>query len=99
MIWTLLLVAVVLGCLLAVAFPVLRGARDPLPSGETSELDRLFEEKARTLRALKDLDHEHDSGALSEADWKESRSLYLAEAVRLNREIEEHTGVRAEEVS
>jgi hypothetical protein len=79
--------------ILAVALPLF-GARVPLQGGTRTEIDRLFEEKARVLRALKDLDHEREVGTLGEADWTTARAGYLDEAVRLNRAISDITGVQ-----
>ena len=60
---------------------------------DASELDGLFDAKARVLRSIKDLDHEHEAGLLSEVDWTEARAEQVAEAVRLNREIAQRTGL------
>jgi hypothetical protein len=91
-IWTLALGAVILLGLLVIALPLFR-PRETWDPGETSDLDRLFDAKARALRALKDLDHEKEAGLLSAADWARVRTDHLAEAVRLNREIAALTGV------
>jgi len=90
--WTAVLVVVILLGLVAVALPLFR-PRQPWDPGETTDLDRLFDAKARALRALKDLDHEKEAGLLSEEDWRRVRAEHLAEAVRLNREIAALTGV------
>jgi hypothetical protein len=92
--WTLVLVAIVVVCLVAILLPVF-GARRPWEGAPTSELDQLFARKARILRAIKDVDHEHEAGLLSDDDWRETRQEYLDEAVRLNREIADRTGVDA----
>lgn len=91
-VWT-ILIALVIGIGVVAAVAPLFGARRPWDVAEKTDLDRLFESKARVLRTLKDLDHEHSAGLLSDADWKEARDESLAEAVRLNREIAALTGV------
>jgi hypothetical protein len=91
-VWVLALCAAVLAGLVALAWPLLR-PREAWEGATTSELDALFDAKARALRALKDLDHEKEAGLLAEADWARVRAEHLAEAVRLNREIAAVTGV------
>lgn len=91
------LIAFVLFCVAALAWIVGALLRvSPDGSGDTGgpdPLDGLFEEKARTLRAIKDLDQEHTAGTLDDADWKDARAAYVAEAAQLNREIERLSGV------
>jgi len=91
-IWTVLL-ALVIGICAVAALAPLFGSRRTWEIEEASELDHLFESKGRVLRSIKDLDHEHEAGLLSEADWREAREESLAEAVRLNREIAAITGI------
>jgi hypothetical protein len=93
--WDFALALVIAIGLAAVSLPLFRPRR-PWGALEKTELDRLFEAKARVLRTIKDLDHEHAAGLLSDADWKESRKESLGEAVRLNREITALTGVETE---
>ena len=88
-----LIVVVLLG-VAAVAAPFF-GDRRPWDVEETTELDRLFERKGRVLRAIKDVDHEHEAGLLSDDDWRETREEFVGEAVRLNREIAALTGLDA----
>jgi membrane protein implicated in regulation of membrane protease activity len=89
--WTIALCAVVVLALVAILLPWFRPAR-PWTEEQHSALDRLFEEKGRVLRALKDLDHEHGAGLLNDADWRAAREEHVAEAVRLNREIAAQSG-------
>lgn len=90
--WVAALSVVIALAALAIVVPLFRPARrwDVAPP---NALDLLFAEKARTLRALKDLDHEREAGILSDDDWKAARTEHLEDAVRLNREIEAITGV------
>lgn len=94
-VWTVFL-CLAIGIGVVAALAPLFGARRPWDVEEKSDLDRLFEAKSRVLRTIKDLDHEHEAGLLSDADWQEARAETLAEAVRLNREIAALTGVAAE---
>lgn len=94
-VWTALL-CLAIGIGVVAAFAPLFGRRRPWDVEERTDLDRLFEAKARVLRTIKDLDHEHDAGLLSDADWRDARAESLAEAVRLNREIAAMTGVEVE---
>lgn len=98
--WWIALVAVCAAAAAYVAVPLFR-RRQPWELGDSlgpdeRTLDALFEEKARVLRALKDLDHELEAGMLSATDHAESRADWLARAVLLNRRIEALTGVKAE---
>ena len=90
--WQMAFYAAIVIAILMVMIPVL-GRRRPWQTSVQSELDRLFEAKSRALRALKDLDHEREAGLLSDADWQETRTSHITEAVRLNRAISELTGV------
>ena len=90
--WDLALYAAVAVGLAVLLRPLLR-PREPWHGEGRSELDELFDAKARALRALKDLDHEKEAGLLADADWARVRQEHLAEAVRLNREIAALTGV------
>jgi len=90
--WTLALAAVIVVALAWIALPLFRRA-EPWDAGAPTDLNRLFDAKARTLRALKDLDHEKEAGLLSAEDWSRTRAEHVAEAVRLNREIAALTGV------
>ncbi|MCE9636186.1 MAG: hypothetical protein K8T90_10830 [Planctomycetes bacterium] len=91
-IWMVVL-AVVVGIGVVAAFAPFFGPRTVWDVEDVSELDALFDAKSRVLRAIKDLDHEHEAGLLSEADWTEARAEQVAEAVRLNREIASRTGL------
>lgn len=91
--WIVALLVVCLAAFAAILLPLVR-EREPWDKGAlTSELDEIFAAKSRTLRALKDLDHEREAGLLSQEDWGHAREAHLAEAVRLNRRIAALTGV------
>jgi hypothetical protein len=91
-VWQIALGVTIFAVVVAITIPLFRRRR-PWQAEPPTELDRLFAEKAQVLRTIKDLDHEHEAGILSDADWKEARAAQLAEAVRLNREIQALTGV------
>ena len=57
MMWQIALIVVVALAAAAVAAPLFR-RREPWDQSRPTELDALFEAKARELRALKDLDHD-----------------------------------------
>lgn len=89
---TVIFYAVVALAAAVVAIPLFRG-RTPWDVEKATELDRLLESKARVLRGIKDVDHEREAGLLADQDWQETREEYVAEAVRLNREIAAITGI------
>ena len=92
--WTVFL-ALCIGVGVVAALAPLFRARRAWDTGESSDLDRLFDDKARVLRTVKDLDHEREAGLLTEQDWRDARAAAVDEAVRLNREISEQTGIDA----
>ncbi|MCG3134409.1 MAG: hypothetical protein HMLKMBBP_01715 [Planctomycetes bacterium] len=92
--WWIALIVVIAAAAAWAATPLFR-PRERWDLGDTTELDRLFEEKARVLRALKDLDHELEAGMLGAKDHAEARAEWMDRAVSLNRRIEALTGVSA----
>jgi hypothetical protein len=61
----------------------------------------VLERKARVLRALKDLEHEHSIGKIDEADYEALSAQYRADAKKVLREIDAELGpnmARAEEI-
>ncbi|MBI4577566.1 MAG: hypothetical protein HY722_14995 [Planctomycetes bacterium] len=84
--WTVVLVALIVLLAAEVLAPLL-GPRRAWEATHVTALESLVGEKARVLRALKDLEHERASGLLEEADYQEARRDYLGRAVRLNRAI------------
>lgn len=90
--WTVALVLVAVVALVAVIRPLRSPART-WDVDDRTDLDQLFESKGRALRVIKDLDHEHEAGLLTDADWRGAREDAVAEAVRLNREIAARTGI------
>jgi len=91
--WTVLFVGAVIAVLVRVLWPVFGAPEEWSSAGET-ELDRLLGEKARVLRALKDLEHERAGGFLNEREFTETRRDYMEQAAQLNRELTRLTGVR-----
>lgn len=81
---------------LAAAFVLvpLLGPREALDgAASTDRLEHILAERTLTLRALKDLEHEHDGGFLDDGDYARVRQEYLHRAVELNRELQDVTGV------
>jgi len=71
----------------------------PLASVATSGA---LERKARVLRALKDLEHEHSVGKIDDDDYEALSAQYRAEAKKVLREIDAELGpnmARAEELA
>lgn len=87
-------------CVLLVARPFLRepepGA-DVLaePTGPERERTRLAEERDRALLALKELEFDHRTGKVSDADYRASVGVLRAEAAAALRALDEQEGRRA----
>jgi len=70
------------------------GGDAPLPEGmqamaaTTDRVTEAEERKKKTLRALKDLEHEHSVGKLDDEDYAELAAHYRAEAKAVMREID-----------
>ena len=93
MLWLVLLCVVVAAAVAALVWPFVFSPREPWEQGSPDALDRLLAEKARTLRGLKDHDHELEAGLLADAEYRETRAEYVERAALLNREIAKQTGV------
>jgi len=90
--WIVLLAVFVLGTLVMIGLPLF-GTREPWAvPGQQERLDALLAEKARALRILKDLESERRAELMDDAGYEAARAEYIAEAVRLNREIADLTG-------
>jgi hypothetical protein len=67
----------------------------PLPleleamAARTHKVDELAEKKRRVLRALKDLEHEHEVGKIDDNDYAAIATRYREEAKSLMREMDE----------
>jgi hypothetical protein len=87
-------------CVLLVARPFLR---EPEPAGDTlaeptgpeRERARLAEERDRALAALKELEFDHRTGKVSDADYRAAVGPLRAEAAVALRALDEQEGRRA----
>jgi hypothetical protein len=87
-------------CVLVVARPFLREpapATDRLdePTGPERERARLAEERDRALAALKELEFDHRTGKVSDADYRAALGPLRAEAAAALRALDEQEGRRA----
>ncbi len=86
-------------CVLVVARPFLREpdpAADALsePTGPERERTRLAEERDRALGALKELEFDHRTGKVSDADYRAAVGSLRAEAAAALRALDEQEGRR-----
>jgi hypothetical protein len=100
----LLAAALAVACVLVVARPFLREpepADDALkePTGPERERTRLAEERDRALAALKELEFDHRTGKVSDADYGAAVGTRRAEAAAALRALDEQEGRRAPSVS
>lgn len=66
------------------------GVRRSWATRETASIEQqLLDERGRLLRAIKDLEHEHEAGSIDESEYQELRSDYLAEAAAVYRRLDE----------
>ncbi|HET7341062.1 MAG TPA: hypothetical protein VFL90_06340, partial [Methylomirabilota bacterium] len=83
-------VAVGMPALLFVLWPFLRrgaGVAGLLPLPPDAR-ERLLEDRRAALRALRELDFEHTSGHISDADYAELRARYEAETAAVLAELD-----------
>ena len=90
--WIITLVLVALAALAAVWKPLF-GQKVPWGLAARTEIDSLLVEKARALRALKDLEQDRTRGLLGEQEFAEARGEYVDKAAGLNRAIAAITGI------
>lgn len=91
---------VALACLLALAIlawlllPLVYEAAGlaPAPTSTRSELEDLYVQREGTYATLKELEFDHETGKLSDEDFKELRGRYSAEAVKILQRIDELEG-------
>ena len=62
-------------------------------------LARLRKRKARVLRAVKDLEAERDSGALTNDEFRKSRAAFVQEAAALSKQLDQVRRFRARNVA
>lgn len=87
-------------CVLLVARPFLREpepAEDTIaaPTGPERERARLAEERDRALGVLKELEFDHRTGKVSDADYRAALGPLRAEAAAALRALDEQEGRRA----
>jgi hypothetical protein len=91
-----LAVAVVVGALLYVVRPFFRGAESQAPGTGAGEGLELVEERDRALAALKELEFDHRTGKVSDADYRELVGQLRRRAVEALRSLEpEQTPTRS----
>lgn len=87
------LLAAAVGLLCQVARALLREPAEAAQSMTTGRRKKELErEKQSLVKALKELDFDHQMGKVSEADWKEIGSLYRQRAVRVLRQLDAEVG-------
>jgi hypothetical protein len=87
----LLILAVTVPALAIVLWPLVRRRGALAPSGSPSAVDptlELLEDKARVLRALKEIQFDHEAGHLSDDDYGALRDRYEARAIQILAEID-----------
>ena len=67
--------------------PALQGATDVLDPGEQRAL---MDSKERALRALKDLELDHDMGKVSDEDFERTKQELTVDVARILEEIRRH---------
>ncbi|HEY7197608.1 MAG TPA: hypothetical protein VH306_10500 [Gaiellaceae bacterium] len=92
--------ALAVACVLLAARPFLRepgrgGDALAEPTGPERERARLAEERDRALAALKELEFDHRTGKISDADYRAAIGTLRAEAAAALRALDEQEGRRA----
>jgi len=93
---TLVFIPLAVAALVAAALCVAHMARGWRAAGAESGADEdrvhlaLLDEKARLLLTLKDLEHEHAAGKLSDADYRALESRFQAEALQVMKRLQAH---------
>jgi len=90
--WLVLFIVVVAAILGWILTPVFGVRRSWAPREESSIEEQLLAERGTLLRALKDLEHEHEAGTIGDGEYEELRSDYLAETAAVYRRLEELGG-------
>ena len=87
--WIALLALIIVISLVWVLAPLLGLKRSWAGAERASVEQQLHEERARLLRSLKDLEHEHEAGTIGDDEYAELRNDYLAETAAVYRRLEE----------
>lgn len=88
MITALLVAFIILAAIAFVAYPLFKPA--PLPMTEETHpvLEELVTQRDAMYAAIKDLENEHATGKLSDADYRSLRAKYEAQAVAILQELD-----------
>ena len=87
--WIAALALIILISLAWILAPLLGLKRSWAGAERASVEQQLLEERARLLRSLKDLEHEHEAGSIGDEEYAELRTDYLAETAAVYRRLEE----------
>ncbi len=87
--WLVLFIVVALAILGWILSPVFGVKRSWAPREESTVEEQLIAERGKLLRALKDLEHEHEAGTIGASEYEELRSDYLAETAAVYRRLKE----------
>lgn len=88
MIWFVLFALVLVAVIIVVLGPLFLGQREDWDVDTSPKaFQALREQKDQTLRMLKDLDLERESGAVNEKIYEEMRARFLDEAALINRRL------------
>jgi hypothetical protein len=88
MIATILIVLMVIGAVAIVAYPLFQPPQVTVPEANHPVLENLVSQRDAMYAAIKDLENEHASGKLSEADYRSLRARYEARAISLMQELD-----------
>lgn len=86
-----LILLMVFGAVLAVGYPLVNAWRyKPIPSlaGAGDQLETLETAREMALEAIRDLEFEHMTGKLSDADYAQLRATYEGRAVRVLQQLD-----------
>lgn len=69
-------------------FPLFRRTEEPAPISDESSVQALMEEKVQLLRAIRELEFDHQAGHLSSEDYQQVRARYETRVATLLEEID-----------
>lgn len=84
--------AIVCVAALYVAYPLLTSRRGLMPADTEGERD-LLRQRDTLYREIADLDFDHRTGKVGEADYREQREEYLEEAAAVLRDLDEQPAI------
>lgn len=88
MLTTLFIVFIILAAIAWVAYPLFKPAPLAVSQASHSILEELVSQRDAMYAAIKDLENEHATGKLSEADYRSLRAKYEAQAVAVLQELD-----------